>query len=180
MSHHPFLERWWHTFPQSRHSKDVCRDVIETYKISGVPSTEVLWGLANHFKNPCDAYFSRLRRWKIEAALSDLLVGVRGDVDSYDKAPRRMAIKDPNYVKDIFINFEPPPRKDVRYSKFVANKLPCNLTSCCHWKFTLNNRRRKKLASQDGRTLIAVDAQAVILRAPRGAHTVEWYANPYS
>jgi len=123
-----------------------------------------MYGVEQHFKNPCDGYFSELNLRKEMAKQEHMIKELEELVHHLTRLGEEARALDPQKHAETIIEFWPPDKKTVQEFCFRATSLPAKITGCHCWEFHLNDKRRVSLLARGDKELVtAVDCRARML-----------------
>ena len=123
-----------------------------------------MYGVEQHFKNPCDGYFSELNLRKEMAKQEHMIKELEELVHHLTRLGEEARALDPQKHAETIIEFWPPEKETVQEFCFRATSLPAKLTGCHCWEFHLNDKRRVSLLARDDKeSVTGIDCRARML-----------------
>jgi hypothetical protein len=103
----------------------------------------LLYHLEHHGKTSVDGYFGKLSRWAYDGSMR----GTLNDIDSLvscwqQQAAAQVAEATSPRPVEVFVNFVPPPKKDVSIYAIKNGELPCSMRASHCWSCTPHDERR--------------------------------------
>ena len=108
----------------------------------------VMYGVEQHFENPCDGYFSELDQRKAMAKQEHMIKDLHELVHHLTRLGDEARTLDPQKHAETILEFFPPDKKTVQAFCLRATSLPAKITGCHCWEFHLKNKRRVSLLSR--------------------------------
>ena len=107
----------------------------------------VNFGVGAHFKNPCDAYFSKLSTYRENAAAVNTISTISDSKIAFEAqaAEGQLLAKT---APENFVESWPPPKADVRTATYKPSSLPVAISHCYIWDAVLVDKRRKTLTGR--------------------------------
>ena len=123
-----------------------------------------MYGVEQHFKNPCDGYFGELNLRKDMAKQEHMIEDLKELVHHLTRLGDEARTLDPQKHAETILEFEPPEKNTVQEFCLRATSLPAKIMGCHCWEFRSNDKRRRSLLGKDDKELItAIDCRARML-----------------
>ena len=124
----------------------------------------VMYGVEQHFKNPCDGYFAELNFRKRMAKQEHMITSISELVGHFERLGAEARALDPEKNAETFVEFTPPPKETVKELCLRPNSLPSLIQGCHCWEFILEDQRRVSLYGRyDKEEVTAVKCRARML-----------------
>ena len=75
------------------------------------------------------------------------------------------------YREEIFIEYIPDHKTNIKLARVDPKSLPCNLTDCYNWTAKIDDRSRRGFIGRDGQTLTCLRLRACVLP---GRDEIDW------
>ena len=121
----------------------------------------VMYGVEQHFKNPCDGYFAELNFRKRMAKQEHMITSISELVGHFERLGAEARALDPDKDAETFFEFTPPQKETVKELCLRPNSLPSLIQGCHCWEFIFEDRRRVSLYGRyDKEDVTAVQCRA--------------------
>jgi hypothetical protein len=117
------------------------------------------FGMAKHFKTPCDSHFGNLDRWTAERAKRVPLKTISDLITCWQTSHAEAVARGVQLPPELFLDFVPPPREEINAwcKLFTTASLGGTITGSHAWTFHCNDKRRFARANWYGHTAATRD-----------------------